>query len=91
MSVDTGPLLIKIAEWAEELEKKFGDTAEIVDAMLIVEVSHRDHDSVPEECRLTDEEDGPNASYSYVDYRVISGRDVVARGLHARLGSILGC
>jgi hypothetical protein len=89
MSIDTGPLLVKIAEWAERLEGEFGETAELVDAMLIVEVSHSEHDLVPEGARVTPSDDGADDVYSYVDYQVLSNRDVVARGLLDRVDGML--
>jgi hypothetical protein len=82
MSIDTTDMLMKLAKWADELAEEFGETAEIVDAMLIVEITHFDHDSVPEDIR---HEDGNESGYSYVDYRVLSKRDVVARGLVDRI------
>lgn len=44
MSIDTVPILAKVAELADELEDRYGDDAEVGAALIIVEVLVGDDD-----------------------------------------------
>ena len=79
MSLDAGPLGAKIAELMEWLEETHGPDARLVDAMIVVEVSHpaaEVEDPPPDD-------DEPDA-YSTCHVRVLSGRNTVGQGLANR-------
>lgn len=44
MSIDPAPLAKLAASLIDELEEEYGEDAELVDAVILVEVSHRDED-----------------------------------------------
>jgi hypothetical protein len=72
MSMDPTPLMQKVAEFVDDLERDYGQDAELADAVVLVELRYR--------------EDGEDLNA--VEGRVVSGRNtvgvgIVARGLYA--------
>jgi hypothetical protein len=44
MAIDITPLLTKVAEFADEIEAEYGPEAELVSAVVWVEISHENDD-----------------------------------------------
>lgn len=80
MSIDAGPLGNKVLELIGDLEELYGPDARLVDAMIVVEVSHPAADAGPD---VDDDDPDPDA-YSSVHVRVLSGRSTVGYGLADR-------
>lgn len=66
MTIEAAPLAELVAEFIDELEAEYGEDAELADAVVIVEVRHKDEDGDP---------------VNTVEGRSIGKRDTVFRGI----------
>ncbi len=69
MAVDTAPLLRKVAELADDLERNYGSDVELVDGVILVELRGTDSDGDP---------------ISTVEARIVSNRNTVGIGITTR-------